>query len=94
MQRPEHRQARVAHTEAIAEQDIGVRPPSTPLQHQLFNAEPAPSARPSWQHNNDENVIAGQAPPASKLCRNRERLEGCLLQCTAYFTIPSIRDER
>ena len=39
-------------------------------------------------------MIAGQAPPPSKFNRNRERLEGWLLQVTAYFSITGTRNER
>ena len=40
------------------------------------------------------DVIAGKAPPPSKFNGNRERLEGWLLQVTAYFTITGTRNER
>ena len=39
-------------------------------------------------------MIGGKAPPPSKFNGNRERLEGWLLQVTAYFTITGTRNER
>ena len=39
-------------------------------------------------------MIAGKAPPPSKFNENKERLEGWLLQVTAYFSITGTRNER
>ena len=39
-------------------------------------------------------MIAGKAPPPCQFNGNRERLEGWLLQVTAYFTITGTRNER
>ena len=39
-------------------------------------------------------MIAANAPPSSRFNGNRERLDGWLLQVTAYFTITGTRKER
>ena len=86
MPQPERPQVQVEQLEAIAGPYSGAQPPPSPPQHQIYNAEPAPPPRRRQPHN-DNDMIAGKAPPPSKFNGNRERLKGWLLQVTAYFTI-------
>ena len=93
MPHPERPQAQVEQLEAIAGQYLRAPPPPSPPQHQIYNAEPSPPPR-IRQSDNDDDMIAGKAPPPSKFNGNRERLEGWLLQVTAYFTSTGTRNER
>ena len=90
---PERPQVQVEQLEAIAGQYLGAPPPPSLPQHQIYNAEPSPPPRRT-QPDNDDDMIAGEAPPPSKFNGNRERLKGWLLQVTAYFTITGTRNER
>ena len=92
MPQPERPQVQVEQQEAIAGQYLGAPPPPSLPQHQIYIAEPSPSPRRSRQ-TNDDGMIAGKAPPPSKLNGNRERREGWLLQLTDHFTITGIRNE-
>ena len=93
MPQPERPQVRVELLESIAGQYLGALPPPSAPRHQIYNAEPSPPPR-RRQPDNDDNMIAGKAPPPSKFNGNRERLQGWLLQVTAYFTITGTRNER
>ena len=93
MPQPERPQVQVEQLEAIAGQYLVAPPPPSPPQHQTYNGEPSPPSR-RRQPDNDDNMIAGKAPPPSKFNGNREQLEGCLLQVTAYFTLTGIRNKR
>ena len=91
MQQPEHPQVQVEQLEAIAGQYLGAPPPPSPTQ--IYKAETSAPPRRK-QPDNDNDMIAGKAPPPSKFNGNRERLEGWLLLLTAYFTITGTRNER
>ena len=93
MPQPERPQVQVEQLKAIAGQYLGAPPPPSPAQHRIYTAEPSPALR-RRQPYNDDDMIAGKAPPPSKFNGNRERLEGWLLQVTAYFTITGVRNER
>ena len=90
---PDRPQVQVEQLEAIAGQYLGAPPPPSPLQHQIYNAEPSPPPC-RRQPDNDDDMIAGKAPPPCQFNGNRERLEGWLLQVTAYFTITGTRDRK
>ena len=93
MPEPERPEVQVAQLEAIVGQYLRAPPPPSPPQHPIYNAEPSPPPRRRQRHN-DNDMIAGKAPQPSKLNGNRERLEGCHLQVTAYFSITGTRNER
>ena len=93
MPQPERPQVQVEQLEAIAGQYLGAPPPLSPPQHQIYNAELSPPPRRMQPDNNDD-IITGKAPPPSKFNENRERLEGWLLQVSAYFTITGTRNDR
>ena len=93
MPQPERPQVQVEQVEGIAGQYLGTTPPTSPPQHQIYNAEPSPPPH-RRQPDNDDEMIAGKAPPPSKLDGHRERLQGWLLHVTTYFTITGIRNER
>ena len=93
MPRPERPQVQVEQLEAIAGKYLGAPPPTSPPQHQIYNAEPSPPPRRRQPHNEDD-MISGKAPPPSKFNGNREGLKGWLLQVTAYFTITGTGNER
>ena len=90
---PERPQVQAEQLEAIAGQYLRAPPPPSPPQQQIYNVEPSPPPR-RRQPDNDDNITAGKAPPPSKFNGSRERLEGWLLQVTAYFTITGTRNER
>ena len=92
MPQPVHPQVQVEQIEAIAGQYLGAPPPLSPPQQQIHNTEPLPP--PRRRQNNDDDMIAGKDPQHSKFNGNRERLEGCLLQLSDYFTITGIRNKR
>ena len=91
--RPKRPQVQVEQLEAIAGQYLGPQPPPSPPQYQIYNAAPSPPPR-RRQPDNDDDMIAGKAPPPSKFNGNSDRLDGWLLQVTAYFTITGTRNER
>ena len=93
MPQPERPQVRVQQLEAIAAQYLRAPPPPSPRQHQIYNAEPSPPPR-RRQPDNDDDMSAGKAPPPYKFNGNRDRLEGWLLQVTAYLTITGTKNER
>ena len=93
MPEPERPQVRTEQLEANVGQYLGARPPASTPQHRIYNAEPSPPLR-KRQPDNNNDIIAGTAPPPSKFNGNRERLEGWLLLVTAYCTITVNRDER
>ena len=93
MLQPERPQVQVEQLEAIAGQYLDAPLPPSPLQQQIYNAEPSPPPRRRQRHH-DDDILAGNAPPPSKFNGNRERLEGWLLPVTAYFTITGTRNER
>ena len=90
---PERPQIQVEQLEAIAGQYLGAPSPASTPQYQIYNAEPSPPPRRT-QPDNDEDMIAGKAPPPSKFNGNRERRESWLLQVTADFIITGTRNER
>ena len=91
MPQPERPQAYVEQPEAIGGQYCGALPLLSPPQHQIYDQEPSPPTRRRQPDDND--MIVCQAPPPFEFNGNRERLEGCLLHLTAYFTITSSRNE-
>ena len=93
MPHSERPQVQVEQLEAIAGQYLGAPPPPSPPQHQIYNAEPSPP-RSRRQLDNDDDMIAGKAPPPSRFNGNRERLGSWLLQVSAHFTITGTRNER
>ena len=93
MPQRERPQVQVEQLEAIAGQYVGAPPPPSLPRPQIHNAEPSPPPR-RGQPDNDDDMIAGKALPCSKFNGNRQRLEGWLLQVTAYFTITGTRNER
>ena len=90
---PQRTQVQVEQLEAIAAQYLGAPPPPSPAHHQIYNAEPSPPPRRKQPYN-DDDMIGGMAPPPSKFPGIRERLQGWLLQVTAYFNITGTRNER
>ena len=67
--------------------------PLSPPQHQVYDAEPL--AYPcSRRHQNNNDMIAGMAPPHCTFHGNTERPQGWLLLLTHYFSISGIRNER
>ena len=83
----------VAQLEAIAGQYFAAPLPRSLQEYQIFNAEPTPSTSHRRQHNNDDDIIPGKATPPSNVNRNRERLEGVLLQLPDVCIITGIRHE-
>ena len=93
MPQPDRPQVQVEQLEAIARQYFGAPPPPSSPQHQIYKAEPSPPPR-RRQADNDDDMIAGKAPPPCKFNGNRARLDGWLLQVTAYYTITGTRNQR
>src|SRR5205807_1386025 len=64
-------------------------PPVPPPSRQIIDVLPSPH-RPQ----DEPDMVAGKAPPPSKLSGKMEKLEGWLLQMDNYFTITRTRNER
>ena len=94
MPQPECPQAQQVQLSGIAEPFVGAQPSLSPLQHQMFHAQPLQSQRYRRYNMNNDEMIAGKGPAPSTCNASRERLEAWLLQWTYYFTMIGIRTER
>src|SRR5207253_5614455 len=64
-------------------------PPVPPPSRQIINVSPSPH-----REQDEQDMVAGKAPPPSKFGGKMEKLEGWLLQMDDYFTITRTRNER
>jgi len=66
-----------------------MQPPPPPLPDVQ---QPAPPPPLSPRHQSNDDIVAGKAPLPSKFSRDKDQLEGWILQMDDYFVITKTRN--